>query len=249
MASTRFFILTQGRTGSNLLCSLLNAHPQIHADGEIMNLKEQKKMYHPIHLLLIRQFPHWFIQQKETKAHRKGSSVYGFKLLVEQWPKPIETGVQQLIEHNFKPIYLFRKNIISQLISTTLANQSNQWVVKSTKQYSHDVIELDLTVARKKLEQIQRRTLSLRKLSAQFQGLELYYEDHLMFDDLTQKSAEMICSYLGLNFHPLQSPMLKTDLRSDRERFSNLDEFLDVMRSAGMEKEIEYYLMHEHSNH
>ncbi|MGI9191627.1 MAG: hypothetical protein ACR2IL_05850 [Chitinophagaceae bacterium] len=248
MPEKRFFILTQGRTGSNLLCSLLNSHPQIAADGEIMNKKEQLKTFHPWRVKWIRLFPHQYIQSRCNKLLKNQKTVYGFKLLVEQWPQPIEHGVQSLIDRQFLPIYLFRKNTISQLISTTLANQQKRWVVNSEEDYNQPPIALDLNLASEKMSQIAQRSITLNKLSQQYPGLMLYYEDHLLNTAMFNRAAALVCPYLGVELAPMQTKMLKTDIRTDRERISNFDEFLSFMSASGYEKEVAYYLEHELTN-
>ena len=36
MPTPRFIVLAQGRSGSSLLTSLLNAHPRLHSEGEVL---------------------------------------------------------------------------------------------------------------------------------------------------------------------------------------------------------------------
>ncbi|MBU3676060.1 MAG: hypothetical protein FGM54_02625 [Chitinophagaceae bacterium] len=239
MAQTHFVILTQGRTGSNLLCSLLNTNPAIYADGEIFNKKEQLKKHPSWWVNGIRHFPHWYIKHRASKTHKLA---YGFKLLVEQWPQPIETGVQALIDRQFLPIYLFRKNTISQLISTVIANQQNRWVVNSEQEYHEAPIALNFDLAMFKMKQIEERTHTLNTLCQQYPGLNLYYEEHLLNNRMFDFMGNEVCFYLNVPKAPMQTKMLKTDIRSDRERISNLDEFLAFMADAGYEQAVDYYL-------
>ena len=77
----KFVLFFRPRSGSNLLVSLLNAHPDIHCDGEIFVRGKQKPIW-----------PSLFLKGQSSKYYR---GIYGFKLNIGQimWlnfdpPKP-----------------------------------------------------------------------------------------------------------------------------------------------------------------
>lgn len=248
MESTKFIILTLGRTGSNYLCSLYSKHPQIQMDGELFNKREMAKEFNPVLVWLIRTWPFFYLRYRNKKALRRNKSVYGFKLLLPQWPYDINQGISELVQKGYKPIYLFRRNMVAQLISIAIANQDKRWVVNSVNDYSEKKTIIDLDLAKEKLALLARNLTQLQAVSDAYPGLVLYYEEHLANANQLETLGLLVNSYLGIETQPLVSGMLKTDVRSDRERIANLNEFLGMLTDLGFEKEVAYYLAQENAN-
>jgi LPS sulfotransferase NodH len=72
-------VLGSARTGSNLLLSLLSAHPQIKTYGELFNLD----MLPETSLLQVLDDPVTFLQQKVYQTHRSEITAIGFKMFYE----------------------------------------------------------------------------------------------------------------------------------------------------------------------
>lgn len=248
MESTKFIILTLGRTGSNYLCSLYRKHPQIQMDGELFNERELAKKFNPVMVWLIRTWPFLYLRYRNNKALSKKKSVYGFKLLLPQWPYNFNQDIAKLVTKGYKPIYLFRRNMIAQLISIAIANQEKRWVVNSVNEYSEKKTIIDFDLAKEKLALLTLNLTQLKAVSEAYPGLVLYYEDHLANANQLETLGPLVNSYLGIESHPLVSGMLKTDVRSDRERIANLNEFLSMLNDLGYEKEVAYYLAQENAN-
>lgn len=248
MESTKFIILTLGRTGSNYLCSLYSKHPQIQMDGELFNERELAKKFNPFLMWLIRTWPFFYLRYRNKKALRRKKSVYGFKLLLPQWPYDINQGISELVQKGYKPIYLFRRNMVAQLISIAIANQEKRWVVRNVNEYSNEKKSIDLELAKEKLALLDIHEKQLNAVCDAYPGLILYYEDHLANANQLETLGSLVNSYLGIAPHPLVSGMLKTDVRSDRERIANLNEFLSMLNDLGYEKEVAYYLAQENAN-
>lgn len=77
-----FVVFGMGRSGSTLLASLLNAHPSIHCDGEILSPVYWHRRRRPLRLPMLR-YPLFYIRYRQLVAqYRHGASVYGFKLFL-----------------------------------------------------------------------------------------------------------------------------------------------------------------------
>lgn len=110
--SRRFVIITTGRTGSELLVSLLDSHPQIRCGGEILRDG--------------RAFPHRFVAARAAAAGVRGAKAFGWKLLLGHFRNPGGTirGIgnpdqypARLAEMGYMPILLERRNPVKQAIS------------------------------------------------------------------------------------------------------------------------------------
>lgn len=96
----KFVIFGRGRSGSTLLVELLDSHPQIHCDNEILHDRVL--------------FPRLYI---DSCASRYQSQVYGFKFLsyqikdVQRISQP-KKFLLQLYQSGYKIIYLRRENLL-----------------------------------------------------------------------------------------------------------------------------------------
>lgn len=94
----RFVIFSRGRSGSTLLISLLDSHPQIHCDAELLRQR--------------RLFPYRYV---EGHLRRCRVSAYGFKLLlyhltcIHRMRDP-RAFIEQLIAGGFSILHLEREN-------------------------------------------------------------------------------------------------------------------------------------------
>jgi LPS sulfotransferase NodH len=75
----RFMILSSARTGSNLLLSLLSAHPQVKAYGELFNLGALPRE----DLVQALDDPVAYLRQKIDRPHRHDVMAVGFKMFYE----------------------------------------------------------------------------------------------------------------------------------------------------------------------
>lgn len=172
----------------------------------------------------------------------KGKSIYGFKLLPLQWPKTLEIAVNILHKNDYQLIYLHRKDFIAQIISANVALQKDKWTVNSEKEYTNEKIALDFSLAEYTINRLQGFDERIKKIKKQYHGLDLYYEDDLLNPEINgPKVAKKIADFLDTETHPLDKYTLKTDIRADRERFSNLDEFLQMCRNIGLNEQVDFY--------
>lgn len=108
--NTNFLIFCQGRTGSTLLQDMLDQHPQLRCEGEIMQKKYLK--------------PYRYIEGK-SKIYK--TKAYGFKVLPQQIriqgfgnSTPF---IHYLYNKGWKIIYVRRKNYIRQALSRLIGQQ------------------------------------------------------------------------------------------------------------------------------
>src|SRR5205807_7362425 len=110
--SRRFVIMTTGRTGSELLVSLLNSHPGIRCGGEILRDG--------------RAFPHQYLAARAAMAGLRGMNAFGWKLLPGHFRNPGGTirGIgdptkypARLNAMGYRLILLLRGNPVQQALS------------------------------------------------------------------------------------------------------------------------------------
>ena len=187
----RFIIFAQGRSGSTALRSLLTNHPDVVCEGELL----MRKKFWPID----------FIEGKAYR-HTKTGRTWGFKL---KWWHPKKKQNQyttSLVRHlhhsGWKIVYLERKNILFQALSTLSgkarrSNQQNNKWRRSGKENpsppSIDVSKLeDYVESRKNQREKEKEALS---------GLPYHhviYERDLLRPNAHQRTLDELCSFLQL---------------------------------------------------
>ena len=128
---TRFVILAAPRTGSNLLCTLLNSHPEVLCHHELFNPNgifyalEYRDGSLDLGSMEARdREPFAFLQR--VWEHSQGASCVGFKMTRGQ----DEAVIQSLIEDSgVLKILLYRRNRLKTFISEQLARQTDRWEV------------------------------------------------------------------------------------------------------------------------
>lgn len=85
MTGRNFVIFGQPRTGSTLLVKLMQSHPLVQCDGEVLNRNRWQQGWHPYLYYLARVFPEPYVLRKPAHCAK---TVYGFKLLYPQIVAP-----------------------------------------------------------------------------------------------------------------------------------------------------------------
>jgi LPS sulfotransferase NodH len=221
--TTKFLIFGLSRSGSTLLVTLLNSHPQIHCEDEILH-----------HRLL---FPLTFVT---SRAALFDDQAYGFKLLAYQLRnvqriRDQQAFLKELAARDFKLIYLGRRNLLRWALSNLYARhraQFHHWRSVDgepvTKRMRVDLAELGGW-----LSGGEQMEAYISGLLADLTYLRLVYEDHLEDRTQHQPTVDRVCHYLGLAPARVRTDLAKitpTDLPALVE---NYQEMVDFVSDAG----------------
>lgn len=126
---TRFVILAAPRTGSNLLCTLLNSHPEVLCHHELFNPNgifyalEYRDGSLDLGSMDARDLePFAFLQRVWDQP--QGASCVGFKMTRGQDRAIMQTLIE---DPGVLKILLFRRNRLKTFISEQLARQTDRW--------------------------------------------------------------------------------------------------------------------------
>lgn len=199
LPTNKFVIFTQGRTGSELLCDLINTHPDIHCDTEILR---------KIRVL----FP---LQYVYGRAARIQQNTYGFKVkpyqLTDDQKIDPHTFLTQLYNQQWKIIYLKRLNVLRQSLSMLIAiKRKNVWHLKSSQTVDSKKVNID---PNKLIQEIERhlKYLNLEKdILTDLPHLSLVYEADLLNRENHQKTLDGIFDYLGIDSVTVKTNFKKT---------------------------------------
>jgi hypothetical protein len=242
---TKCIILSQPRTGSTLLCSLLHSVPGCRVLVEPINPRGHSHHMRPTttsHCLL----PQQLIQNNLYRAldilfdvepppskwiasNKRAELLVGFKIMAHQIMalKNQAEFWEYLASHSIKIILCFRHNLLMQYVSdmiTTVTKQSACWdgQVRSSK------VTLDVS----KLGAVFRTTVEQRAFLRNNIGTvhrEIYYED---FKDSTLPVEDLMEWLIGQK-HKLSTKLSKQNPDGLAARVHNYDEVVAEVRRLG----------------
>jgi LPS sulfotransferase NodH len=145
---TRFVILAVPRTGSNLLCTLLNSHPEVLCHHELFN---PGGIYYALDYrdgsldyggIAERDREPLDFLQRVWREEKEVSSI-GFKMTRGQ----NETVMRSLLEDTgVLKIVLYRRNRLKTYVSELIARQTNQWEVYAGDELSTEMPRLRVDI-------------------------------------------------------------------------------------------------------
>jgi hypothetical protein len=234
--NTRFVIFGQGRSGSNLLRTLLSSHPNVSCDVELFNPEKlPKKIGWKKYLLLL--FPYQYILQKQMSAK---SEVYGFKLFVFHLFQ-ISWLIKKLHAEGWKIIFLKRKNILKQALSADIGLITKSYLRKINMPPPDKTYRIEPEKVSKTIRKIIRGNRQITKILRNKPHLQLYYEDDLADQNNWQKTALRIFKFLDVTPHKVTSKLAITDPRPDWERIENFDQIIAYLKANGHEDVVQDY--------
>lgn len=224
-ADPRFVIVTTGRTGSELLVSLLGSHPQIMCDSEILSIP--------------RAFPGRFVLRRSTLARALGRA-YGFKLVAEharlQSPHDRDGFLRGFAERGFRVIVLERRDLLQQVVSSVRGIETRHHH-RAQDRDEFRPMRVDPVAVLCALAWFEDAVNFVRAALADTPVLNLVYEDDLLEAEQQQRTADRVCDYLGLPAAPVKTDLVKLAPRSVAEQLENFDELASLLsqtRFAGL---------------
>jgi hypothetical protein len=202
-------IFGQGRTGSSLLRSLLNSHPAVRCEGEIL----ADRVEDPVAFV-------------ERLAATSTKPVFGFKVKIYQLTDAQQTDprafLDELRKRSYRIVYLRRNNLLRHAISNEFAEARSSY---------HDRSEgprPSLTIDPQKLIGVmQRRRAHLDREAAiltDFEHVMVEYESDLLHPGRHQPTADRLFAYLGLGSAPVGTDLSRSVSGSLADRIANYDD-------------------------
>lgn len=240
---SKFLILGRGRTGSNLLRSLLNSHSQIVAFGELFKSPETIGWEYPGYnksqslqlLSLFRNDPIKFLETEVYKTFPKQIRAVGFKIFythaqTDSW-KPVWSYFKN--DKNLKIIHLKRKNVLKAHLSLQKARQTGKWRNTSGSKEEFTPLALDYQEC---LEAFTKTRALEEQYETFFEGhqkLELLYED-LSQDYLTQ--MKRLQPFLDVDPETVQPLIYKQSAHPLSQSISNYAELKEQFQGTPWEE-------------
>jgi len=218
--STKFFISFYERTGSTMLCHILNQHPKIKCYFELLatdleRIKNRKE--YPKDEALYRILE---IYQDHTKHEAKG-----FKFKFPNQHCYYDEVTKYLYSNaDYKIIFLYRKNVIKNYVSKInqlqLLSQHNLANIEESVNLPKILFDKEKKImfTYKILDYILNTTLIYNQIKKRNNYIVIAYED-LVFD--TSNTISKVCDFLNVDFNNDMVESFKTLKISNDDILSN----------------------------
>lgn len=212
--ANKFLIFAQGRSGSTLLTSTLDSHPEICCDDEI--------------LIVPRLFPRRFI---ENAARQNNSRAYGFHVKITQlhaWQgiHDIAAFLKDMESSGWRIIYLWRKNILRQVVSNIFAEAAGTYHMEG-KHRRPKSISLPLERLGRELD-VRTRLLEAEQVAVKDRNVfEINYERDLQSSENQKETFSALQKFIGVTNVPLSPRLQKMVVSPLSDLVENYDQVSD----------------------
>jgi LPS sulfotransferase NodH len=215
----RFLILTSGRSGSDLLVSLLDSHPQLMCDGEV--------------LMSRRAFPEQLVRSREALAGLRRARAYGFKLtrdnILAQGLEEPATFVRALHERGYRMVLLERRDLLQHAISYARAEQVGYVHHRRADGTGFSATALDPMAVMAFMYVLEDVAIFCRQALTGIPHVRLVYEDDLGTPERQQAAADRICEAIELPAAPVHSELVRVTPAAPQEQLSNYEELAELL--------------------
>lgn len=214
----KFIVITRSRTGSNLLMSFLNSHPDIIAKGELFRRLEGQSCKKV-----------WEIIYTKKPKHIK---YVGFKIF---YYHPLDSEDREVWNYikkdkSIKLIHLTRQNMLETVVSRQIADKTNVWTNKNKNniQLVDKQVEINIDHCLNEFKLTQESENRTRNEFKRDFFLEITYEElvkdkqdkmNQVFNFLNLKEIEVNTSYKKQNKENIEDLVINyNDLRLALEK-------------------------------
>ena len=247
--SNTFMITCPARTGSTLLTSYLQSHPEILCHGEIY-AREHVRDILGIYNKLQRENPEYGEALRNYRDNhplaflykialdRQARKVVGFKLKHDELVRPYMKQTRDLIQKDtdIKIIHLRRENLLERYLSWYIVNHVTGITmrVKGQSLPKIDQVKLDPNQCQENFEQTEKRYDFFKQIFIDHPVLEVTYEE-LISEQKQQKLSE-IQEFLGVKHIDLSSKLIKVTQKDVSETIENYGELRDFFSNTKYSK-------------
>ncbi len=208
----KFIVYSQPRTGSTLLVDLLDSHPDIHCEREILAFTT----------LLTKPF----LQARRSLHPRQ---IYGCKISNHQLERQVSRScisafLKTIQEEGWSIIHLRRENIVRQALSLLLADMTKVRHLETGKIRLREQVRISPEELYNRVKETERWTQHDQGVFTGLPHLELIYERDLLRTEQHQITSNRAFEFLALASAPVQTRFVKLSPDPLSELVANLPE-------------------------
>jgi hypothetical protein len=194
---SKFVIFGIPRSGSTLLVGLLDSHPQIHCEGELL-----------IHRLF---FPRSYINCRYKRCQK---DAFGFKLLVDHFEtqkiQDARQFLKELEDNGYRIIYLRRDNLYRAALSSLYGSFIGKYHLSQKQENQpREKMVVDPEALLSKLKRFEYLASQQRAILGDLPHLDIVYEKDLVVSEQHQNTIDRISGFLGLSRSQVHSDLIR----------------------------------------
>lgn len=212
-SNTKFIIYCHGRTGSTLLVDLLNAHPCVHCDREVLALPSL--------------FTQKFLNAKRANYSELafGCKILNHQLMRQVGQAEIHDFLQELRADGWKVIYLVRDNTVRHALSfMAMRHRPKRHRKVADRSFSQATFYVETKELQRRMENLRHERLRDDALLSEVDHLCLVYERDLLDGLRHQETANRVFAYVGLEPAEVRTRLARTTSDSLADFIANADE-------------------------
>ncbi len=247
---TKFIILSDYRSGSNLLMNLIKSHPNAHCYSELFYGKKifwASKVYGKSEanskaLYLRKQSPLIFLDKYCFRKYTKLMQAVGFKLMYFDLFKNKSIDLNNLLSHypDLKIIHLKRKNYLERFVSDKMVKLTGEAVAVDKSDWEKasvkaNKVRIEATICeddfkwREQMENELADAFSHSKNSR----ITVYYED-LNINKIAESNR--VIEFLNLTPIKLETKQIKQNTKKLSDRIENFEELKAHFKNTKWER-------------
>lgn len=214
----RFVIVSRSRSGSNLLVSLLDDHPQIRAEGELLGRLDGRR---PEDVL-----------RRLYRRHPPGIRAVGFKYFYYHPVDGEPAAVWRLLDPTeYRIVHLRRENPLRAIVSRQIASTSQAWSRRRGQELPIERRRVQMSPSELKNHLERTRTWEAEARARWGRGryVEVTYE--ALASDPASISRS-IQEFLGVDPHPTRTPLRRQNPERTSELLENYEELREAFAST-----------------
>lgn len=217
---SRALLFGDGRVGSTLLTDLLDSHPDVRCENEIL------------HIPVLRP-----VAYAEARAAAAGTRAYGFKLLGYQLRLNARRGdprelLTRFVDGGWRIVHMKRENVLRQAVSALVSRYRKQWHSTKSEGALRGAMRIDVEDLRWMMDAIVRDTGVDAKNLGDLPRAETIYERDLLDADRHQATADRMFAFLGLPSAPVRTRWAKVTPKRLRDFVANYDEMAESVAAG-----------------
>jgi len=231
----RFIVVGTARTGSTLLTSLLNAHSQALAFGELFRSADAigwdmapfLDCQGPRLLALYQADPIAFLDRKVFRRWPRSYAAVGFKLFYFHARSEAHAALWDHLAANtdILVLHIKRQNLLAQYYSLQLAHKTQVWSIPRPVAEKPAPIRLEAEACREHFARLRGLEQECAALFARHAVRDVYYETLVAEQD---REMDAVQDFLGLRREKLTPRIARQRTALLREAIANFDELRDA---------------------
>ncbi len=250
-ANVHFVVAGTQRSGTTLIQTTLESHPQIFCEGELFRMKHLMKKIPPkswnepgYHWWLGKRIDRWALHTMVRSISVKyyldwfmehySQPVLGFKLMWNQTQRFPGT-LPYILDKKFHVLHVRRRNVFRSLVSRYAANARGQH--HSTEAVKTPKVVLPTHNLLSQLDRITADNTNWENIKNKLPYLQIDYDDYTANPE--EKNRGML-EFLGVSANiSIQSPLVKVTPNDLRKVIANFDEITKVLKGTEYEAMLE----------